>query len=376
MTKTHPTVLFIALTLLPLACSSSPKTDTATPEPMASAPPAPAPEPPKPEVKPIPEGFFAVTPQIVVKGVDEAVDFYVKNLGASKVLAIPGEGGKSIHAEVKIGDSILMIDEEGNDMKSPLTLGGSPTALLIYSPDVDATVTALAAAGGKVTMPAEDQFWGDRWAEVTDPFGHRWEIATHVEDLTPEQMAERAKIALAPSKKKPKKGAAPAWKKIAGTPATEKVAKAYHTITPSFVVADANAAIEFYKNAFGATEKSRMLSLDGKKVMHAEIVIGDSTLMLSDAFPEMGSKSIADYKGTPMSFHHYVTDADAVFAKATAAGATALMPVGDMFWGDRYGMVADPSGMAWGIATHKEDVTPEQMAERMKAEMAKQKPTS
>ena len=99
MTKTHPAVLFVALTLLPLACSNSPKTDTATPEPSASAPPAPAPEPPKPEVKPIPAGFFAVTPQIVVKGVDEAVDFYVKNLGASKVLAIPGEGGNSIHAD-------------------------------------------------------------------------------------------------------------------------------------------------------------------------------------------------------------------------------------------------------------------------------------
>jgi len=376
MTKTHPNVLFIALTLLPLACSSSPKTDTATPETTASAPPAPAPEPPKPEVKPIPEGFFAVTPQIVVKGVDEAVDFYVKNLGASKVLTIPGEGGKSIHAEVKIGDSIVMIDEESNDMKSPLSLGGSPASLLMYSPDVDATVAALTAAGGKVTMPAEDQFWGDRWAEVSDPFGHRWAIATHVEDLTPEQMAERAKIALAPTKKKPKKGAAPAWKKIAGTPATEKVAKDYHTLTPSIVVGEANAAIEFYKNAFGATEKSRMLSLDGKKVMHAELVLGDSTIILADAFPDMGVKSIADYKGTPMSFHYYVTDVDAVFAKAQAAGGKPLMPVGDMFWGDRYGMLVDPTGMFWGVATHKEDVTPEQMAERMKAEMAKQKPTS
>ncbi|WP_434421881.1 VOC family protein [Nannocystis pusilla] len=376
MTKTHPSVLFIALTLLPLACSNSAKTDTATPEPTASAPPAPAPEPPKPEVKPIPEGFYAVTPQIVVKGVDEAVDFYTKNLGATKVLTIPGEGGKSIHAEVKIGDSIVMIDEESGDMKSPLTLGGSPASLLMYSPDVDATIAALTAAGAKVTMPAEDQFWGDRWGEVTDPFGHRWNVATHIEDLTPEQMAERAKIAFAPTKKKPKKGAAPAWKKIAGTPATEKVAKEYHTITPSFVVADANAAIEFYKNAFGATEKARMLGPDGKKIMHAELTFGDSTVMLSDAFPEMGSKSIADYKGTPVSLHHYTTDADAVFAKAQAAGGKPLMPIGDMFWGDRYGMILDPAGLAWGIATHKEDVSPEQMAERMKAEMAKQKPQS
>ncbi|MCY1011885.1 hypothetical protein OV079_41285 [Nannocystis pusilla] len=90
----------------------------------------------------------------------------------------------------------------------------------------------------------------------------------------------------------------------------------------------------------------------------------------------MGSKSIADYQGTPVSLHHYVTDADAVFAKATSAGGKPLMPIGDMFWGDRYGMIVDPAGLAWGIATHKEDVSPEQMAERMKAEMAKQKPQS
>lgn len=377
MTKTHPSVLFIALTLLPLGCSNSPKTDTAIPDSTASAPPAPAPEPPKAEVKPIPEGFHAITPQIIVKGVDDAVEFYTKNLGATKVLTIPGEGGKAIHAEVKIGDSILMIDEESGDMKGPQSLGGSPALLLMYSPDVDATIAALTAAGAKVGMPAEDQFWGDRWGEVTDPFGHRWAIASHVEDLTPEQIAERAKIALAPTKKKPKKGAAPAWKKIAGTPATEKMPKEYHAITPSFVVADANAAIEFYKAAFGATEKSpRMLSNDGKKVMHAELAIGDSVVMLSDAFPEMGSKSIADFKGTPLTFHHYVTDADAVFARAQSAGAKPLMPLGDQFWGDRYGMILDPAGMAWGIATHKEDVTPEQMAERMQAEMAKQKPQS
>lgn len=376
MTKT--TLILVALALAPLACSSSPKTDTATPDTTASAPPTPAPAPePKPEVKPIPEGFHAVTPQIVVKGVDAAVEFYTKNLGATKVLAIPGADGKAIHAEVKIGDSILMIDEESAEMKSPLTLGGSPASLIIYAPDVDGTIKTLEAAGAKVKMPAEDQFWGDRWGEVTDPFGHSWMVATHVEDLTPEQIAERAKIAFAPSKKKPKKGAAPAWKKIAGTPATEKLPKDYHTITPSFVVNDAAAAIEFYKAAFGATEKgARMLGPDGKKVMHAELVIGDSTIMLSDSFPDMGTKSVADLKGTPMSFHYYVTDVDAVFGKAQSAGATPLMPVGDQFWGDRYGMLVDPAGMVWGVATHKEDVTPEQMAERLKAEMAKAKPQS
>src|SRR5690606_15445557 len=191
---------------------------------------------PKPEVKPIPDGFFAITPQLVVKGVDEAVEFYRQHLGATVVLTIPGADGKSIHADIKIGDSILMLDEETNDTKSPLSLGGSPASLLLYVPDVDATVAALTAAGAKVSLPVEDQFWGDRYGEVVDPFGHHWQVATHVEDLTDEQVAERAKLAFAPSKKKPKKGAPPAWKQVAGTPAASKQPAEYHTVTPTFVV--------------------------------------------------------------------------------------------------------------------------------------------
>lgn len=365
----------LALALAPAACSETPKTDTVTPEPTASAAPAPTPEP-QPEVEPIPAGFHAITPQIVVNGVDAAVEFYTAALGAQKLFAIPGEDGKAIHAEIKIGDSIIMIDEESGDMKSPLSLGGSPAGLMLYVPDVDAQIAAMTAAGAKLSHPIEDQFWGDRWGEAVDPFGHRWSVATHVEDLTPEQMGERAAIALAPTKKKPKKGAAPAWKKITGTPAADRVPKEYHTVTPMFTVADAAAAIEFYKNAFGATELMRMPGPDGKKVMHAELKIDDSILMIGDSFPEMGDKSIADYKGTPLAIHYYVADVDAAFAKAVAAGATAAMPVTDAFWGDRYGMLVDPSGMMWGVATHKEDVTPEQMNERMKAEMAKAKPSS
>ena len=376
MTRTTNRLRLIALMLglVPAACGEQPKTDTITPEPApVAAAPAPTPEP-EPQVEPIPPGFHAITPQIVVKGVDAAVEFYTATLGAEKLFAIPGEDGKAIHAEVKIGDSILMIDEESGGMKSPPSLGGSPGALMLYVPDVDAQVATLTAAGAKVVHPVEDQFWGDRWGEVVDPFGHRWSVASHVEDLTPEQMGERAAIAMTPTKKKPKKGAAPAWKKIAGTPATERVPKEYHTLTPMFTVADASAAIEFYKTAFGATEKTRMPGPDGK-VMHAEVVIGDSTLMLGDV-AEGGDKSIADLKGTPLAIHHYVTDVDAVFAAAQAAGATVVMPLTDAFWGDRYGLLVDPGGMMWGVATHKEDVTPEQMTERMQAEMAKAKPAS
>lgn len=374
--KTIP-LLLVGLVLAPVACGGAPKTDTVVPESTAAAPPAPAPAPaPKPEVKPIPDGFFAITPQLVVAGVDEAVEFYTRHLGATVVLTIPGADGKAIHADIKIGDSILMIDQETNETRGPLALGGSPASLLVYVPDVDATVAALTAAGAKATMPVEDQFWGDRWGEVVDPFGHRWELATHVEELTDEQVAERAKFAFAPTKKKPKKGAPPAWKQVAGAPATDKQPAGYHTVTPSFVVADAAKAIEFYKAAFGATEKSRMPGPDGERVMHAELAIGDSLIMLADAFPEMGSKSIADIGGTPVFLHHYVADVDAVFARALAAGGTQVVPVADQIWGDRYGMLIDPAGLLWGVGTHTEDVSAEEVAERMKAEQAKAKPSS
>lgn len=367
-------LLLVALALAPLACGSAPKADTATPEPTAAAP-APAPTPAPPPAKPIPDGFRAITPQLTVKGVDAAVEFYTRALGAQKVFTLPGPDGKSLHAEIKVGDSILMLDEENvaQGMKSPQTLGGTPATLMVFVPDADAAVATLTAAGAKVTMPLDDMFWGDRYGEVVDPFGHSWAVATHLEDLTPEQMSERARLANQPPPKgkKPKKGAPPAWKKIAGTPAAEKTPKEYHTVTPALTVADAAAAIEFYKAAFGATEKSRMPAADGKRIMHAELIVGDSTLMLADAFPEWGGKSPRDLGGSPVAIHLYVPDVDAAFARAQSAGAKPEMPVADQFWGDRYGTVVDPTGFTWGVATHTEDVTPEQMNERMKKQYAK-----
>ena len=377
MHKTTTTFLLAALALAPIACGSAPKADTATPDTAAA--PAPAPTPAPPPAKPIPDGFHALTPQLAVKGIDAAIDFYVKNLGATKTFTMPGPDGKTMHAEIKIGDSIIMLDEENlqQGMKSPLTLGGSPGQLMIYVPDVDALAATLVAAGAKVTVPVEDMFWGDRYAELVDPFGHSWGVATHVEDLTDEQMMERGKLAMQPPPKgkKPKKGAPPAWKKIAGTPAKGPIPDGYHTVTLAIVVPRAAETIDFYKTAFGAIETERMPAPDGK-IMHAGLEFGTSKLMLSDEFPEMGGKSAATLGGSPVQIHFYVTDADAQFNKATGAGGKASMPMADVFWGDRYGTVTDPAGFTWGLATHKEDLTPEQMAERMKATMAQPKPTT
>jgi PhnB protein len=147
------------------------------------------------------------------------------------------------------------------------------------------------------------------------------------------------------------------------------IPEGYHSVTPYLVIKDAAKALEFYKNAFGATELVRMPG-PGGKIMHAEIKIGDSPLMISEEMPERGTKSPQTLGGTPVSIFLYVNDVDAFAAKATAAGAKTLMPVQDQFWGDRYGQLADPFGHVWGVATHKEDVSPEEMRKRAAAAMA------
>ncbi len=152
------------------------------------------------------------------------------------------------------------------------------------------------------------------------------------------------------------------------------IPEGYHTLTPYMTVRDAARAIEFYKQAFGATERGVMKGPDGK-IMHAELIIGDSIFMLADEFPQYGSMSPLSTGGSGMGLHIYVEDVDSAFDRAVKAGASVDMPVGDMFWGDRYGKLADPFGHKWSIATHKVDLSMEEMAEGAKA-MMKEMPKS
>lgn len=139
----------------------------------------------------------------------------------------------------------------------------------------------------------------------------------------------------------------------------------YHNLTPYMTVRDAARAIEFYKQAFGAVEKGVMHGPDGK-VMHAELRIGDSIFMLADEFPQYGSLSPQSTGGSGMGLHIYTEDVDSAFDRAVKAGATVEMPVSEMFWGDRYGKLADPFGHKWSIATHKRDMSADDMAQEMK----------
>ncbi len=150
------------------------------------------------------------------------------------------------------------------------------------------------------------------------------------------------------------------------TKATQAIPPGFHTITPRLVIKGAAKAIEFYKKAFGAEELRRMPTPDGR-LMHAALRIGDSVLFLCDEFPEhcANSASPETLKKTHATMHLYVEDADAALQKAIEAGATELMPVQDMFWGDRYGGLVDPFGQTWSIASRIEDLTPEEMKKRM-----------
>ncbi len=147
------------------------------------------------------------------------------------------------------------------------------------------------------------------------------------------------------------------------------IPKGFHTVTPYLTVTDSARAIDFYKRAFGAEELYRLDGPDGK-IAHAEIKIGDSIIMLSDEMPGWG-RSPQTLGGTPVNIFLYVKDVDGVFNRAVAAGAKVGMPVSDMFWGDRYGQVTDPFGHSWSLATHKEDVSPEELRKRAQAAMAK-----
>ena len=151
--------------------------------------------------------------------------------------------------------------------------------------------------------------------------------------------------------------------------AVKPVPDGYHTVTPYLAVDDAAAAIEYYVKAFGAEERGRMEAPDGK-IGHAELAIGDSSVMLSDPSPQASTRPPSELGGTSASVLLYVEDVDAVVKQAVAAGATVTMEVADQFWGDRFGTITDPFGHVWSIATHVEDVPPEQMAERAKEAMA------
>jgi len=156
----------------------------------------------------------------------------------------------------------------------------------------------------------------------------------------------------------------------------QPIPQGYHTVSPHLAVRGGVQAMEFYKKAFSAEERGRFMMPDGKRLMHGEVKIGDSIVMIGEENPQNGCPGPQSLGATTVSLYLYVQDVDRVFNQAMAAGAKSVMPVADMFWGDRAGTVSDPFGHQWTIATHKEDVAPEEMKKRGQAffeQMAGQK---
>ena len=152
-------------------------------------------------VKPIPEGFHTLIPDIEIENAADAIAFYKRAFGAKEKARMDGPGGKVGHAELEIGGSLLMLADPfpQSSIKTPKDVGGTTVTLVMYVDDVDAVVEQAIEAGATVTTPVEDKFWGDRFGAVTDPYGHTWSIGTHVEDVPPEEMEERAMAAMAAS---------------------------------------------------------------------------------------------------------------------------------------------------------------------------------
>ncbi len=149
------------------------------------------------KVKPIPEGYHTATPYLIVDDGARAIEFYKRAFGAKEIMRIPAPGGKVGHAEVKIGDSIIMLADEAPamDARSPKSYGGSPVSILLYVENVDTLFAEAVAAGGAAVRPVADQFYGDRSGTVKDPFGHSWHLSTHKEDVSPEEMNRRMAVA-------------------------------------------------------------------------------------------------------------------------------------------------------------------------------------
>ena len=145
------------------------------------------------KVKAIPEGYHNVTPYLIIDGAARALEFYKRVFGAAERMRMPGPDGKIGHAEITIGDSLIMLADEHLEMgaRAPRAFGGAAVSIMLYVNDVDATVKTAVAEGAKLLQPVEDKFYGDRGGEFEDPYGHRWSIATHVEDVSPEEMQRR-----------------------------------------------------------------------------------------------------------------------------------------------------------------------------------------
>lgn len=312
-------------------------------------------------VKAIPEGHSSIAPRLVVRDPVQALEFYARAFGATDSVRQADSSGRTHYAQFRIGHALVMLAEQGEgpgwSNLSPDQIGGSPVMVHIYVPDVDALASNAVAAGAKLVRPIKDEDRGDRVCTVLDPFGHRWMVATRQRDVSLDVQRQRA----------------PEWKIQETEKSPARTAPEERLAVPYLAVHAGRKAIEFYKHAFGAAETLRFED-DSGRIGHCTLTIGDSLLFLSDEFAGICS-SPRTLGGTSVLLHLYTEDVDEVAAGAVAAGAKVLIPVKDQFYGDRAGRLEDPYGHIWAIATHREDVSAEEMRLRGEAWAAQQRAT-
>ncbi len=271
-------------------------------------------------------------PRLTFKDVEKAIEFYHKAFDANETWRFNVEG-RVEHAEIKIGDSPIMLSQEWpqGGRFSAETLGQSPVELRIHVDDVDSFAARAVAAGMTVSRPIGDQFYGAREGHFVDPFGYTWNILTIKEEMSPEEVYRRFK----------------AMRSHAPKPAVDPIPKGYRTVTPYIVAQDADALIGFLKQTFEAEENFRAIGSAGG--FHIEARVGDSMLMVGGGGPGVSWRGEA----LPGAFHVYVPDCDAVYQRALKAGATSIGEPRDQEYGERSGGVKDAAGNYWYIATHK-----------------------
>jgi len=275
------------------------------------------------------------SPRLSFKSAAKAIEFYKKAFGAKETFRFENELGVG-HAEMMIGDSVIMFAEEWPEggRYSAETWGHSPVSMVINVPDVDAFVEHAVAAGAKLLHPVADQFYGYREGTLLDPFGYTWGVHTVKEEMPVEEMHRRFRETMKePEKKKPQ---------------VDPVPKGYSTITPYIVAQDADALIGFMQKTFDAEELFRT-GPGSEGGLHCEVRIGDSMLMVG------GGGAGMKWRGSPMpsAFHIYVPDCDATYARALESGATSIDEPVDQFYGERSATVKDAAGNSWYIATYK-----------------------
>jgi PhnB protein len=284
---------------------------------------------PEPELTPV----RSLSLYLCIAGASEAIDFYREAFGATELSRLAEPDGRIGHAEIQIGNTVIMLSDEYPDygVLSPPTIGGSPMRIHLEVSDVDAFAARAIKAGATLTRPIEDQFYGDRSGQIADPFGYTWMISTHVKDVPTEDIQKEFDKFTAERSAK---------NSYEGSVREDKMRRENRrAVTPYLTVHKPGELIDFVTAAFGGIEHFRATGSAGG--MHAEVSIGDSVVMIG------GAEHIAPM---PTAMRLYVPDVDETYERALRAGAKSLMPVADQPYGERSGGVEDVHGNRWYIA--------------------------